>query len=202
MKEHPIIFSGPIMVRAIRQGFKRQTRRICKGNWLRCLDLEEPEDLSVAVKRCPYGASGDRLWVRETWYYDGVLPDQDRSLLYYRADGEPRWEGDGRTPWKPSIHMPRWASRTTLEVTNVRVERLQGIKDDDVYAEGIPEEEIERAEHFSIGGSPLRGGSPERCAFASLWDLINSKRASWDSNPVVWVISFRPALCSSEEGAS
>ena len=93
----------------------------------------------------------------------------------------------------PSIHMPRWASRLTLELTEVRVERLQDISNDDCFAEGIDPETDETyliAEHHQLGGVSLRGGTPERCAYAALWESINGS-GSWDANPWVWALSFR-----------
>lgn len=140
----------------------------------------EQQDL-LGINPCPYGNVGDRLWVRETW-----LPfDRDhRPPDYtYRADITP--EGDdirveyircGRNYlWRPSIHMPRAASRITLEITGVRVERLQDISEADAMAEGVP---------FSLMGSTHRIG------FENLWQSINGPE-SWSANPWVWVIEFR-----------
>lgn len=141
------------------------------------------DDVSHYSLRCPYGTVGNRLWVRETFYCDdftgGAMelakrcfnepkPSDEsiiaewRDALYYRADGEPEWEApEGRTPWRPSIHMPRWASRITLEITGVRVERLQEITDADCEAEGIG------AHMFTVGTpQPLhwtREHSGSRC---------------------------------------
>lgn len=142
--------------------------------------------------RCPFGEPGDRLWVRETWCY--AHPDYhdeaegrrrgDRPVREYPA---PWWchyaatDDVDEPKWKPSIHMPRWASRITLEVTRVRVERLQDISEADARAEGIdPGTSICDFE-----------ATPARDDFARLWDSINGKRAPWASNPYVWVISFR-----------
>lgn len=181
MKERPILFSGP-MVRAILEGRKTMTRRVVKPN----LFIERnggnlpPIEQSHAYfgvfcsrhVSCPYGQPGDRLWVRETWARG--MTDEE---LYYRATDkeitdEEREEG---MRWKPSIHMPRWASRITLEVTEVRVERLQGITEADSVAEGI---------------KPLQGGAVSD--FRLLWDHLNASRGyGWDANPWVWVVSFR-----------
>ena len=138
----------------------------------------------------PYGQPGDQLWVRESWAYH---PDgKDKEILYRATDSG--WD-DNNTGlrWKPSIHMPRWASRIQLEVTDVRVERVQEISEEDAKAEGI-----------SDGGCLNCGNSsdPEACgcdypkpdfrdSFANLWDSINAKRGySWESNPYVWVVEF------------
>lgn len=203
MTEHPILFSGP-MVRAILAGAKTQTRRVCKPEWLRCLDSEDDEDRAKAVAGCPYGAPGMRLWVRETWAEAGNedhAPLDPRRALY-RADTKPGDYGadvfqDGREyfdGWRPSIHMPRWASRIDLEVTGVRVERLQEISEEDARAEGVDEWipcEIRTGIRARIWGGGKRQGTA-REHFSILWDSINSKRGyGWDANPWVWVIEFR-----------
>lgn len=184
MAERPILFSGP-MVRAVLSGAKSQTRRVVKPQATSGPhDLEQtigtPDSLAAFVRhRCPYGVPGDRLWVRETW---GPGP-------FYRADDETISPSDG---WRPSIHMPRWASRLTLEVVNVRVERLQDISDEDARAEGCP---------CYVCGAPLDGRSENDCHcfhkqadaydFRNLWDSINAERAPWASNPWCWVVSFK-----------
>lgn len=124
--------------------------------------------------------------------------------VVYKADGKEYEKADGYKSalkkslqcagrWRPSIHMPRWASRLTLELTDVRVERLQAISDEDCFAEGIDPETDETylaAEHYRLGGVSLRGGTPERCAYAALWESINGP-GSWDANQWVWVLTFR-----------
>ena len=235
MTERPIIFSAP-MVRAILAGTKTQTRRAVKPQPIGKQRLIEglahvtkgmnPADdgavwyvgdcVGPGVEvRCPYGAPGDRLWVRETFYCDhkfypegtpaNVYWDGDkarkshtpeqieherkemRELLDFRADGEPEWEGSIGTPWRPSIHMPRWASRITLEVVGVRVERLQEITEADVRAEGVDELLIDgRAYAIKCRSSAMLG-------FSQLWDSINAKRHPWTSNPFVWVVEFKVA---------
>lgn len=151
--------------------------------------------------RCPYGAPGDRLWVREAWTF--VNMTEDKVCIAYPADGpdlpnrpmikvgpdviERLWAG--RDPWmhrsRPSIHMPRWASRLTLEVTNVRVERVHEITEEDAQAEGC--EEYAFTEQGRVGMV-----IPARDDFAALWDRINAKRGfGWGANPWVWAISFR-----------
>lgn len=139
---------------------------------------------------CPYGPPGDRLWVRETWSthacFDGVPPAKltTRSLHYW-ADGEIK-TGKGR----PSIHMPRWASRITLEITGVRVERLQDISIQDAKAEGAwgPDDSIvdKVATYFGID---VLAANP-RLAFQMLWESINGPD-SWQANPWVWAIDFK-----------
>lgn len=156
----------------------------------------------------PFGKAGDRLWVRETWYDDDGLREPDdhsTDLIEYRADHDchswetccPCRDDNGRSTWRPSIHMPRWASRITLEVTGVRVERLQDITEEDARAEGFPlgwvptritVTGLDGKKTTSIGTSidlTARGG------FCHAWDAINGKRATWESNPWVWVVSFR-----------
>ena len=146
---------------------------------------------------CPFGASanefrqqGDRLWVRETYFGNHYLhpnePEGEREL-HFRADGLPDFEGEEHAiRWRPSIHMPRWASRITLEVTGVRVERLQEINEADAVAEGI--------QPFGDGGYHVEDGrhymGTARDSFASLWESINGD-GSWDANPWVWVVKFK-----------
>lgn len=167
MKERPIIFSGP-MVRAILEGRKTQTRRVVKDDtmlaWLNCDNVVKPINDHVAHLGCPYGQPGDRLWVRETF-----CPDYDPPI--YKAD-----EDQAKIAWKPSIHMPRWASRITLEITAVRVERLQDISDADALAEGC---------------EPFRENDMNAIdAYADLWADINGPE-NWEANPWVWVIEFK-----------
>lgn len=147
---------------------------------------------------CPYGQPGGRLWVRETWCRkcdDGVFAynkegNLDPSCCYYAADGVHVVKGDGdggtefrkdgteASPWSPSIHMPRWASRITLKITGIRVERLQEITRDGAIAEGCPKEVAD---------------AQDACQwYRDLWDSINAKRGhGWDENPWVWIIEFQ-----------
>lgn len=218
-KERPILFSGP-MVRALLDGSKTQTRRALKvqpthfnpvGVPRRVVPSGGPSD----VIRCPYGETGDRLWVRETFYCDhcfypeGTPPscywngDKPRAAhtpeqiqkeradmleaMYYRADGDPAFEApEGPTPWRPSIHMPRWASRITLEITSVRVERLQDISDADCVAEGCGA--LPAAIGSRMTSNP--GETIPRAMFRALWESINGP-ASWAANPWVWAVEFR-----------
>ena len=193
MNEHPILFSGP-MVRAILDGRKTMTRRVIKDNcpfvtgayfdeeterwyWTTGAERERlPTDLCLG--KCPYGQPGDQLWVRETWlsYRHLHKNGRDEALLIYRADGEDLPKQARGTKWRPSIFMPRWASRITLEITAVRVERVQDIGDEDAEAEGL---------------SWCNAASP-RDKFQCLWNSLNLKRGyGWDANPWVWVISFK-----------
>lgn len=215
MKERPILFSSS-MVRAILDGSKTMTRRIIRpqpthfnpaGTPRRVVPNGGPSE-SIC---CPDGEPGDRLWVRETFSgphcmdaSDGckaVPPSKwgDCSRIWYWADGNPT-EGDWTRP-RPSIHMPRWASRILLEITDVRVERLQDISEDDARAEGI-----ERGKDFpGWYRGPLDGDSAglaeagrhfkiptafPKLAFRALWESINGPK-SWAANPWVWVVEFR-----------
>ena len=197
MKERPILFSAP-MVRSLLDGTKTQTRRIAKkpvrhpdlGNLYApgALVLER-EPQHVIDRACPYGQPGDRLWVRENFYreFDRRPEDQEERIewvesgyLAYRASDDQPYGSGGYLPWRPSIHMPRWASRITLEVTGVRVERLQDISEVDALAEGIQE---------LIDAGVDHDGTP-RDTYRVLWESINGPGA-WDANPWVWVIEFR-----------
>lgn len=143
---------------------------------------------------CPYGEVGDRLWVRETWAY-GCPEDVPDKIAVYRADldGEGRFQerlaargsiSYGYNRWRPSIHMPRWASRITLEITKVRVERVQQITDENAIAEGVPRENHAETGYYG-----------PRTHFKHLWDSINGKRDggkyAWEKNPWVWVLEFK-----------
>jgi hypothetical protein len=198
----PIIFSAP-MVRAILDGRKTQTRRVIKpqpGSPIWC-DTELAEGFirdrgrNMQPIKCPYGQPGDRLWVRETARarcYGRHRGKVTWIELCYRADdGIGRFDRESEKPfkwthtWTPSIHMPRWASRITLEVTGVRVERLQEISVRDAGAEigwdyswPIPDHAID--------------GHEFRMQFHRLWDSLNAKRGfGWDVNPWVWMVEFR-----------
>ena len=181
MKERPILFSAP-MVRAILDGRKTVTRRIVKARDLEWMDvhqgLREPDN----AERCPYGQpGGDRLYVRETFgHFERNENFAPGCEVFYRADGESL----AVEPWRPSIHMPRWASRITLEVTGVRVERLQDIDLADALAEGISDT---GALILDSAGNEQGGPIAE---YAVLWEQINGT-GSWDANPWVWVIEFR-----------
>lgn len=241
MTERGMIFNAE-MVRAILDGRKTQTRRVMKvqpeSNQLGLLLITDSTKHSDIGKyhwaesnatgnhvrsklfSCPFGAVGERIWVRETWatlgnedgcyvdWEDNLCKGDERSAArIYRASCEQRpgdyglwsipddayWKPHTKEhkfegAWRPSIHMPRWASRITLEITDVRVERLNTISEEDARAEGI------------IDGGCLNCGEPEPCgcanpepdatdAFAYLWQSIYGQE-SWNANPWVWVISF------------
>jgi hypothetical protein len=198
IKERPILFSGP-MVKAILEGRKTQTRRVMK-------DPELPHVLNDEEVRaeCPYGKRGDHLWVRETWRVFGGREyeyQQHKPSVEYRADET----GFEQKEWRPSIFMPRWASRITLEITNVRVERLQNISFDDCLAEGIPiGEKWISIEAMDRHYPPNQDGLTDeqmldqswtayvKAIYEELWDKINGKKHPWESNPRVWVIEFKP----------
>jgi hypothetical protein len=199
-KERPILFSGP-MVRALLEGRKSQTRRVLKGEVGPCayepgkhaLNGQVIEGNPAVLTQCPYGAPGDRLWVRETWALEDCGEDGKRVI--WQADRAARWIGDGVDSevyylpsdynpgrWRPSIHIPRQHSRLTLEVTEVRVQRLQEISEEDARAEGVEPE-----------GRDGRGPLTHLNAFRSLWANINGMRegCSWEATPWVWCVSFR-----------
>ena len=231
MKERPIIFSAP-MVRALLEGRKSQTRRLVKPqpecvdgatwradglSWAPCRDELSRgilDQIGPAI-RCPHGATGDRLWTKETWapadrWADG-FEREDPTCVRYRADGAAiRFEGDVPIPldayawseppaWRSPIYMPRWASRITLEIVDVRVERLQSITDEDAMAEGISPGD--GAWHDGPDGKyfadkcgwyidHVRHNAPSH-AFRALWDSLHGKRAPWSSSPWVWVLTFK-----------
>ncbi|HBY7665162.1 TPA: hypothetical protein MI703_00410 [Klebsiella pneumoniae] len=240
MKERGMIFNSE-MIRAILSNRKTQTRRIMKvqpeSNQLGLLLITDSTKHSDIGKyhwaesnatgnhvrsklfSCPFGAVGDRIWVRETWSdvnldgapavayraddevydlmeneslldEDGAFNYQDMRVSKYQFAA---WHSDLISGiegnWRPSIHMPRWASRILLEITDVRVERLNAISEKDARAEGI------------IDGGCLNCGEPEPCgcanpepdatdAFAYLWQSIYGQE-NWNANPWVWVIEFK-----------
>ena len=202
MTERPILFNAE-MVRAVLSGAKTQTRRVIKhlddshfvfqasdGRWL----WEQPDhtaDYADGELRCPYGVSGDRLWARETWADDDMLTEPNRENICFRADGAVHEYAHIRghnelcgeafkhpdpapVRWRPSIFMPRWASRITREVTEVRAQRVQDISEADAQAEGA-------AHRIAPGGDlagafeGLAGEIGFRNHFHDLWDDINAK---------------------------
>lgn len=189
MKERPILFSTP-MVRAILNGSKTQTRRIVKPQPFEVRHglPFTMEGLPTRSISCPYGQAGDRLWVRETF---GLYGDKEQHVLHYRATHHRDGAGMG---WKPSIHMPRWASRITLEITGVRVERLHEINESDAVAEGVErytgDQNYWRDYFANPNGSDRRSCLTAKESFCSLWSEINGA-GSWDANPWVWCIEFR-----------
>jgi hypothetical protein len=196
-RERPIIFGSPI-VRALLDGRKTMTRRVVKpqpshgfgrpevepdGRWVFC---RERTRLEWEERRCPYGRPGDQLWVRETWASD------ERGRVAYRASEE-TWpthakvkDGSGWVSWawRPSIHMPQWASRITLEITGVRVERAHQITEADVLAEGVDPADVDKFRKW------FHPDDVHALAFGELWEGIHGP-GSWARNPWVWCLSFR-----------
>lgn len=205
MKQRPILFSAP-MVRAILDGRKTQTRRIAMkpvrhpdlGNMYAPGALvAEREPQHVIERCCPYGQPSDRLWVRETWQSvmnpPAAKDDYGTHALFYRAtEGDrPNWVEDDWT-WRPSIHMPRWASRIDLEVTGVRLERLQGISATDAIAEGIQRigDGFQRF-HPDPDDTKYEGITRDPVlSYRGIWEQINGP-GSWADNPWVWVVEFK-----------
>lgn len=208
MKERGMLFAAT-MVKAILANTKTQTRRV-----LSIQPTEPPIAAQMSLNRsmtrpvfaamwntktgdgstcclCPYGVVGDRLWVRETW---GLFEERADKTVSALVRGVPP-EGSGYKPhyratdklempsgaWRPSIHMFRWASRITLEITDVRVERLQDISEADALAEGIDDGWLVRN----------KVPPPRAARYRDLWEDINGA-GSWDANPWVWVVSFKP----------
>jgi hypothetical protein len=208
-KERPILFSG-LMVKAILEDRKTQTRRVikpqpqtdgCLTRW-RDIELSTSAFENCAGPRmaqyCPYGRAGERLWVRETWGYYRPFAGDVTDRILYKADldecGQCPLELDGETvmvnvrePYKPSIHMPRKASRLLLEIVSLGAERLR-----EIDAEGAQAEGCSGRYGKDSDGIKQEFWSPEE-AFAELWDDINGKRAgcTWEANPWVWVINFK-----------
>ncbi|WP_429972249.1 morphogenetic protein [Klebsiella variicola] len=189
MKERGMIFNGE-MVRAILDGRKTQTRRPVKfpvhDKNLGC-ELSGNElagELSAGnYLNSAFGKPSDRIWVRETWARYNI--DQNSHDIAYRATTPADWPEEGR--WRPSIHMPRWASRILLEITDVRVERLNAISQEDAQAEGM-----ELTGWRPTYSDPDSGGEvlTPYDNFAQLWESIYGEE-SWKANPWVWVIEFK-----------
>ncbi|MEO0002446.1 MAG: hypothetical protein RLZZ22_138 [Pseudomonadota bacterium] len=192
MKERPILFSAP-MVRAILAGTKTQTRRIAAG----CDDLVEILLQFPKQNSSPFGQPGDQLWVRERFcpifpqdphYNSGKPIEYDYAATYKHGYRLGDLIGE-KKKWSPSIHMPRAASRITLEITSVRIEPLQGISIEDAKAEGVWTHESVVSDCMSHFGIDALAVNP-RLAFQMLWDQINGP-SSWDANPWVWVVEFK-----------
>lgn len=208
MTERGMIFNGQ-MVRAILDGRKTQTRRpvkfpvIDKNMGCELAGNELAGELAAGnYWNSQFGKPGDRIWVRETF---STVPDHDEpagcSALLYAADGNSPY---GK--WTPSIHMPRWASRILLEITDVRVERLNGISDADCIAEGIipvPKDRVDDHQFwrdYRLSGDGTFCVHTPRESFESLWKSVRGKSfdheedtgpGSWQANPWVWVIEFK-----------
>lgn len=201
MKERSIIFTGE-SVRAILEGRKTQTRRVVKntlngyfqpmtdGTWEWSPDGGFDHDIAKVV--CPFGIPGDRLWVRETWKPINHKQRAIETYIRFAADDgllsvKHSLTMEVPTRWRSPIFMPRWASRITLEITAVRVQRVQDISEEDAIAEGISltgENAEWRGTRISVGSHVGR--------YAILWDSINAKRGyPWVSNPWTWALTFK-----------
>jgi hypothetical protein len=208
MKERGILFNDD-MVRAINSGRKTVTRRPIKvqppashrwRGWV--ADSTDSKKVGMTswgigdgvitdavYARCPYGQPGDRLYVREAHcindYRGAAVPEAERAecQIVYRADGLPDWEGEeSLIRWTPSIHQPRWTSRTLLEITAIRVERVQDITNEQALAEGV--KSVERV-------IDPEGNDYSPCElFGGLWVMVNGIE-SWNANPWVWAIEFK-----------
>lgn len=174
---------GELTIVPYQDGSPRSTWQTCWDDEGKCWMLwTDGSGRRMYVPHCPYGAPGERLWVRETWA-DHDKSEVETNATRYRADLLPGGKVDDRFKWRPSIHMPRLASRILLEITNVRVELVQAISHADALAEGMRED----AEPNNYGA-----GGRARDAFAKLWDYLNAKRGfGWDSNSWVRVIEFK-----------
>lgn len=187
---------------AVWGGAARSARRLPDGAWRIEGDVAisadvHGNDVTFVDVRCPYGKPGDRLWVKETWARCGVLDECDPpEFVRYRADascwspaGPVSGHGHDDPPerWRPSIFMPRALSRLTLEVTGVRLERLQEISAEDIEAEGVT-----RAVAEAMCGETWGDAPKPRVWWQRGWDSLNAKRGfGWDTNPWVWVVEFR-----------
>ncbi len=207
MKERGILFSPP-MVEGIIADRKTKTRRLVKGDTAKWSAIEQSDrypgewvgwrdgELMASIF-CPYGVPGDRLWLRERWQTDvedaGTTPrdiEQGRPIFY--IGGSSKNAGTMAVcagGWRPGIHMPRWASRLTLEVVDVRVERLGDVDDAEAIAEGVTRMPDHRTELWGVPGLPEICRPTPRLAFTSLWKSIHDQRFPWDA--WVWVVTFR-----------
>lgn len=205
MKESPILMPGP-MVRAILDDRKTMTRRVIKPQPEMEMHGEILPDgtggyswepvLPPWPKR-PYQI-GQRIWVRETWCLGEIVGAgigawyvAEGKCPIYREYAESNGIACDKVKWRPSIFMPRWMSRITLEITGVRAERLQDISEEDAKAEGVEAISIKT---LGWRRRELNGEPPDlsyAAAFATLWDSINGKRYPWESNPWVWAVEFR-----------
>jgi hypothetical protein len=221
MKERGITFKA-WEVRAILEGRKTQFRRVVKPQfdvmnypgsdaqftnfrgkqWWFNSQTTHPGHIS---KACPYGQPGDRLWVKETWAWDGEITDHEEVL--WKADSDYTIEERGGNSWLSPVQMPRWASRITLEIVSVRVERLQEIRGEDALKEGIEHIEVGtrfecfknyvfKTAHPKHGTAitdeqhRIRGYSSACASYMSIWESINGP-GSWYDNPWVWVVEFK-----------
>ena len=201
VKERPILFSGP-MVRALLDGRKTQTRRVVKVQPIKVEHHESFQRAGTVAMHffgemrhvaCPYGSVGGRLWVRESWALVNAIGspakhgDYPHTMLYRATCAVP-----GQYKWHPSIHMHRAASRITLEITDVRVQRLNDITFADCREEGCDASYSEQVTPCKVcdGNDPCDGRHVgEKWQFSRLWESINGP-GSWEQNPWVWAITF------------
>lgn len=216
MADRPIILSAP-MVQALLEGRKTQTRRILKGACSGTPDAKDGRYLvidktgSLAWKSLPC-APGDRLWVREAHAFvpssayrmgEGVTQAVNPADRYEAAIYRAGWDRSGSQRWRPSIHMPLWASRITLDVTEVRVQRLQEISEEDARAEGVEEEVFppewptmyERRYWKGYENRQRAHRDTARDSYSSLWNRLHGPGA-WDANPWVCALTFRVHICN------
>lgn len=199
--ERPILFQGE-MIRSYQQGRKTQTRRtrgleevnqypdswdpMIVGVWLDRFAVTFRQrfgDERTITQFCPYGRPGDVLWARETWRWIGEHNHQDHRAICWRADRDD-WPSTAR--WRPSIFMPRWASRYTLPVLDIRCERIQDISEADAQCEGWDLSNLDLRQSYD----PVTMNKAREWFFKK-WDEINAKRGmSKERNPWVWVVSF------------
>lgn len=225
MTQRPIILNGP-MVRALLEGRKTQTRQVIKlghrlpnfcggrgdladptcwgwedtenGDWI-TLEKDPGQRLGWRDLRAGHRA-GDRLWVRETWAQSGLGWTRTNPLgkNHYRADPDHGWH-DHWGPWRSPIHMPRRASRLTLTVTDVRVQRVQEISERDAVAEGVERWGDATWKDYQPNGV-THVTLNSRGSFKSLWDSLNAKRGlGWDANPWVAAITFEVNRCNIDQ---
>lgn len=200
MKERPIICRD-WQVRAILDGRKTQTRRPVKFEWCGTSDALLRQSQFDPAYKSPFGTVGDRLWVKETWglmaHHDptdwfrvGICGlDEDSLAPLYATEHRANWRYENENAfWRSPVSMPRWASRIDLEITAVRVERVQDITEEDAKAEGIMESEAGRAAGKALATYKREVWPPLVLQFADLWQSIYG---TWDANPWVWVYEFR-----------
>lgn len=174
-----------------------------EGDWIWQLQTDV-DNFATYPMRCPYGVAGDKLWARETWATYQCMDKEpprmtgEQSAFWYRADGEAcnlaGLHSEVRGKWRPSIHMPRWASRITQTITEIRVQRVQEITEEDAIAEGVGSSEV-----CKMLATPAGGGDPDSgyelallqsplLAYRDCWNEINGPE-SWERNPWVWAIT-------------
>jgi hypothetical protein len=213
MNIKPILFSTP-MVQAILEGRKTMTRRIVKPqppDWCKYFGTsiftpkgyisgrgESPEGYGEKFIKCQYGTKGDILWLRETWQKHCIETETDENTwaaTEYKSTGQYVYKADNYIlpkdsvvfgKWKPSLFMPKEACRLFLKITNVKVERLQDISEEDAYKEGCDKK---LGHKFNISCGESLEEVPHRFIFYKLWQSINGEQ-SWNDNPYVWVLEF------------